>query len=263
MFLDLKNDEGISKFIMIYGKREPLTVDYLVRSRIVKEGDTVLDIGANIGYYALLESKMAGKTGVVYAVEPIKNNMDLLKKNIELNGAGNIKTYNLAIGDADRKRIEIYKRSKGNLSSLTALSSDYGEVVSIEEVPMSTVDSFVKNEMNHPPNFIRMDVEGYEANILKGMKKALFTTPNLQIEFHPTILSTEQKDKIYDLLRDNQYSKVVITINPKPRLGRLVRWLNKKMGETYHENGELLEGNLELLHNMLFSCPRIFNAFLS
>lgn len=263
MWLDLKNDDGISKFLMIYGKREPVTVDYLVNSKILKEGDTVLDIGANIGYYALLESKMTGKTGIVHAVEPIRNNLSLLRKNIGLNYIDNIKTYNLAIGDADREKIKIYMRSKGNLSSLTTLSSDYGEVVSVEEVPMMTVDSFVKKEMSSHPNFVRMDVEGYESNILEGMKNTLSFRPHLQIEFHPMILTEEQKEKICQLLRDNKYTKAVITDNPKPPLIRLIKWLNNKMGESYNENGKLSEGNLDYLHDLLFSSPRIFNAFIS
>lgn len=263
MRLDLRNDEGISKFLIIHGKREPVTVDYLVDSKILKEGDTVLDIGANIGYYALLESKLVGVSGVVYAVEPIRNNLSLLKKNIKLNNADNIKAYNLAIGDKDKEKIQIYKRSKGNLSSLTSLPSDYGEVVSVEEVPMSTVDSFVNKEMASSPKFIRMDVEGYEANILEGMSDALSHRPHLQIEFHPTILTREQKERVCQLFSNNNYSKVVITSNPKPGLNSLERWLNRKMGESYHESGELTEGGIEHLYELLVSSPRIFNAFIS
>jgi FkbM family methyltransferase len=263
MYLDLKNDEGISKFLMIHGKREPVTVDYLIGSKILKAGDVALDIGANIGYYALLESKMVGRTGIVYAVEPIRNNLTNLKKNISLNNVSNIRTYNLAMGDADREKIEIFMRSKGNLSSLTSLPLDYSEVVSVEEVSMSTVDSFVKREMDVPPKFIRMDVEGYEANILEGMKNTLTSKPHLQIEFHPTILSEDQKNGICELLRGNSYSKAVITVNPKPGLSPLLRWLNKKIGENYHESGESSEGDIDHLRKLLSRSPRIFNAFIS
>ena len=257
MYLDLKNDSGISKFLMIHGKREPLTVDYLMDSNLLSEGDVVLDIGANIGYYALLESKLIGETGEVYAVEPIKNNLNNLKRNIKLNEFKNIKTYNLAMGDKDNEEVEIYMRSHGNLSSLTSLPSNYGDVVSVERVLMS------KKELPHPPKYIRMDVEGYEGNILEGMQNTLSSRPCLQIEFHPTILTNGQKERVCAILREKGYDKVVITANPKPPLSPIIRWLNNKLGTFYHESGDFLEGGIEDLHKWLFSSPRIFNAFIS
>jgi len=262
MFLDLKKDEGISKFLMIYGKREPLSVDHLLALGILKEGGVALDLGANIGYYALLESKLVGNNGLVYAVEPVLNNLRLLKKNIELNHMNNVNTYNLAMGREDKAQVEIYMRSKGNLSSLTPLSPEYGKIVATEQVKMRSVDTFVRQEIGRTPDFIRMDVEGYELEILEGMKETMREKPCLQIEFHPTLLNKEQKDRIYELLKGN-YSSVTIIINPKPYPGRFIRMLNKKMGENFHGEGTIEKGDVKFLHELLFSSPRIFNTFIS
>lgn len=261
MWLDLKNDEGISKFLMIHGKREPLSVDYLLESGILKEGSVALDIGANIGYYALLESRLVGSTGKVYALEPVLNNFRLLNKNIELNGLGNISVYNMAVGDKDNEKVEIYMRSKGNLSSLTELPDDYGNVVAKEKVMMATVDGIVKTKIGRAPDFVRMDVEGYELSILEGMINTMKSKPCLQIEFHPMLLSKEQKDRIYELLKEN-YSKATITSNPKPKANFIVRLINKKIAENYIEGGSVEECDIKGLHKMLFSADRVFNAFI-
>jgi hypothetical protein len=59
MLLVLK-DGGIHRDLFVFGRREPIVVDYLLKSKILKEGDCVLDIGSNIGYYVLFLSKLVG-----------------------------------------------------------------------------------------------------------------------------------------------------------------------------------------------------------
>jgi len=76
MYVDLK-DKGISKELYVHKTREHFSTEFL--QKFVKEEDIVIDIGANIGYYALMEAQLANK-GKVYAIEPIPTNVDLLKK---------------------------------------------------------------------------------------------------------------------------------------------------------------------------------------
>ncbi len=262
MHLDLKNDDGLSKELILYGKREVLTVDYLLSSNTIQTGDTVLDIGGNIGYYALPESKLVGDTGVVYAVEPVKSNYELLQKNVELNGMNNVKTFQMAMGDAERE-IPIYIRSKKNLSSLTELPSDArGGVVGVEKVPMTTVDVFVEKIIGKAPSFLRMDVEGFEISILEGMQKTLSGNTTLLIEFHPMFLNDKQKERIMQLLKQFHYNKVVITVNPKSELNALLKYLNKKIGAPGKPAGFTKETDLECMRDLLYTSKRVFNAFL-
>jgi len=261
--VDLKNDDGLSRELVIFGKRERLTMDYLLNSNILKEGDTALDVGGNIGYYALPESNLVGRTGKVYAVEPVLSNYTLLQKNVELNKMQNISLHQMAMGDKEGM-VPIYVRTKKNLSSLTQLSSDEsGGVLRKEEVPMTTVDLFVEKVIGKTPTLIRMDVEGYEASILEGMHNTLKGGATLLIEFHPMFLKDVQKERIIELLEQFNYTKVVVTVNPKAKMNSILRYLNNKIGLDSRKDGLTKEGNLDYFKEMLYTSPRVFNAFLS
>lgn len=91
------DDEGISADLALDGIREPMSTKTVKEE--VKKGYTVIEIGANIGYYALMESKLVESKGKVYAIEPLHRNFRNLKKNIELNSYKNIKPFELGIGD--------------------------------------------------------------------------------------------------------------------------------------------------------------------
>ena len=82
MCLDLY-DPGLSRDIVIRGTREE-QLKYLIE-REVHEGDVVLDVGANIGYYTIMLAKLVGSSGRVYALEPEANNFSLLNQNVALN----------------------------------------------------------------------------------------------------------------------------------------------------------------------------------
>jgi FkbM family methyltransferase len=70
--------------------------------KIIKKGDTVIDVGANIGYYTLLFSKLVGKEGKIYAYEPLPENFKLLKKNIFINKYKNIVLINRALSNKEK-----------------------------------------------------------------------------------------------------------------------------------------------------------------
>jgi len=220
MFLDLRRDSGISKDLFIFGKREHLSTDFLLGSGIIKKGDCVLDIGANIGYYALLESGLVGKEGLVYALEPVSENLQVLNKNIEINDIKNIKTYNLAIGPVAGKEF-IHLNKKGNWASMIYRPGQ--GFIGKREVDVVYVDDFVEREVKKTPHLIRMDVEGYEYAILQGMTKTMKQGVTLFIEFHLDILTAEQKQTIRFLLEESGYNKAIII----PDSGSLNRYTKK------------------------------------
>ena len=87
LYLDT-SDRGLSRTLFLFGKRE---IDhYKMLQGILEPGMQILDIGANIGYYALMESLVIGPNGQVTAIEPMLPNIEMLKRNIELNSATNI-----------------------------------------------------------------------------------------------------------------------------------------------------------------------------
>lgn len=222
MLLDLVNDSGISKDLFIFRKREHLSTDFLIRENIFKKGDVVLDVGANIGYYALLESSRVGEEGKVYAIEPVQRNFDMLRKNIELNSISNIRAYRLAAGREVGEQ-EIFIAAKGNVSSFI---NHQGETyVGTETISVVRLDDFVV-EHNIQPSLVRMDVEGFEAEIIAGMPQLLKKRPKLLIEVHPHIMSQDKLQNMFETIAEAGYSQAVV-IKERSRL-----WM-KRNGEVH------------------------------
>ena len=98
LLLDTK-DRGISRTLLLFGKRELEHRKML--QEIVKEGSRIFDIGANIGYYAVMEALMVGKEGEVIAIEPSPSNVRLLERNVALNDQKNIRIVSAAVSDID------------------------------------------------------------------------------------------------------------------------------------------------------------------
>lgn len=143
------------------GEYEPLTTKIV--SNIIKEGDVVVDIGANIGYYTLLFSKLVGKSGKVYAFEPESNNFCFLKKNIELNGCCNVIAEQKAVSDINGV-VKLFL-DETNPGAHTMID-EHKNLHSID-VQCVTLDSYFK-DMKQKPTLIKADVQGVEDRVLRG-----------------------------------------------------------------------------------------------
>jgi len=240
MHLDL-SDKGISRELLIFKKREYYGTDLLYSGELIKSGNTVLDIGANIGYFALLESKIVGPSGKVYAVEPSPVNYQRLNENIKLNKFNNIETFNLALGDKNGQA-KMFISSRSNWSRLIEIDmpDSINEVV---DVDMLTVDEFLKDKQ--PPDLIRMDVEGYEINILKGMKDTLKNS-NLKIflEFHARAISKKDTNEFFDSLINNRFDVKYCFLNPSLDQNPFTALAYKHLGEYDFYKGNHFKMNI-------------------
>jgi FkbM family methyltransferase len=164
-------DPGISKTLILFGKRE-LEQKHIL-NLILKKNMTVLDIGANIGYYALIELDIIKNNGLLIAVEPSPANYSLLKKNIDLNNFKNYRAYNCAISHNVEKK-DFYLSESSNLNTFHK-SNDPGLKLSGEkiEVQTETILSLVGNDKI---DLIRMDVEGHEVSIFKSLIEYISVT---------------------------------------------------------------------------------------
>jgi FkbM family methyltransferase len=182
----LGSDSGISKELALYGVHEPLATRVI--KRLLQPGMNVLDIGSNLGYYALLEARAVGATGKVIAIEPVPSNARLLAANIEGNGYSNVLICEAAIG-ASECRAPIYLAGKSNWHSMVFLPDETGEKI---EVPVFTVDSLVSHLGLSAVHLVRMDIEGYEVEALRGMQNTLRVhAPRLLVELHPHLVGPE------------------------------------------------------------------------
>jgi len=202
MYLDL-SDPGISRELIFRGIHEKLATNVLRQE--LKRGMVVIDIGANLGYYALLEASIVGKEGHVYAIEPVRKNFDILCKNIHVNGYENIKAYCIAISsksgtaemtlteasnwhcmlDVTEEVVSSYMKQK--MSRLAR------ETVIVNTI---TLDEFLVKEKINKVDLIRMDIEGYEIEAIKGMLNTLKNTlPPLKLffEIHNKVFNDLEK----------------------------------------------------------------------
>jgi len=199
----IPDDIGISRELQIFKTHEPLTTK--LTSKILEKGMTCLDIGANIGYYAFLESKAIGENGKVIAIEPSPINFKQLKQNLELNNSSNVEIYNFAIGDKEDK-VEFIVSKLSNLSYVAASRRKIPEDAQIIEVPMIKMDDFVEEKKLSKVDFVRMDVEGYEINVFDGMWDTIKKfKPIIQMEFHIPPIDQKEQLKFFTTLKDLGY----------------------------------------------------------
>lgn len=146
-----------------------------VRDRMLRPGGTVLECGAHHGYGTIVLSRWTGDNGHVYACEPVDENVYVLKKNLEINELTNVHVMNVALG---KETGHVCIRNKSNGMVETSNASRYATA------ELTTIDEICRQN-DFKPDLIKIDVEGYELNVLRGSKETLLHHPALQIEVHP------------------------------------------------------------------------------
>jgi FkbM family methyltransferase len=163
----------------VYGTWEPKVVSSIVST--VQPGMTAVDIGAHIGYYTLLLAKRVGPTGRVFAFEPLPVNFALLQKNIELNRLQRVQTFPQAVFSRD---VELTLTVPDDLPNSGNASLVGAEGTKRLRVPAVTLDS-VSAGYGLRPDFLKIDVEGAELDVLLGAKETLARSrPKMLIELH-------------------------------------------------------------------------------
>jgi FkbM family methyltransferase len=176
--LKFHNNEDLN-IDMILGIHEPNTFE--VFDLFIKPGNTVVDIGANIGYFSRFLSMKVGTQGHVYAFEPIPTTFATLLKTIQLNGLTNVTPVNMASSDHEGT-VTMYLSHTHYMASLDVkwASTAGGET----QVPCTTIDAFFSSLPNKP-DFIKMDIEGGGVYALKGMEQTIKSyQPVLFLESH-------------------------------------------------------------------------------
>jgi len=151
--------------------------------RFVRPGDTVVDVGANIGYNTLHAARLAGQRGRVVAVEPTPDNLDVLRQNIQAAGLANVTVQPVAAGRASQTR-ELYVRGARSAVNSLFAESCYASVTDVLRVPVMPLDDFVDGTAD----VVKIDVEGAELDVLAGMTRLLRARPKaLIVEWHPKL----------------------------------------------------------------------------
>ena len=218
--------------LSIHGVWEPLETELV--KKLVKKGDIVLDIGANLGYYTLLLAKIVGKDGKVFAFEPDPKNFDLLKKNVELNDYENVELIQKAVSNENGKA-GLFLSEKNPGDHRIYDSGDNRKFIQIETIRL---DDFFK-DFRSKVDFIKMDIQGAEAKAIEGMPELLEGNKNLKIitEFWPygLIKFGSKPESFPKLLSKNNFKPFQINENDKKleqiNVDELLKKYSSKIGE--------------------------------
>jgi FkbM family methyltransferase len=200
-------DIGISKELFDWRVHEPYCT--LIYGSLIKPGDVVFDLGSNIGYYALLSAK---KCKQVIAVEPIRENYELLLANIKLNHLSNFLCQQSAISTFNGMQKIYLSVSSNNHSMYPTYSQNY------RIVPVKTADTVLQEFRIDKIDYLRMDIEGYEVELLDSMPKAFGSRPKLFIELHIDVVGEDKARKYLLKLKDWGYALQFIVDRDKDNL---------------------------------------------
>ncbi|WP_221394101.1 FkbM family methyltransferase [Dyadobacter sp. NIV53] len=164
-------DKGMSSaelqiYTSLYDTNEMLFMMHYLRPE-----DTFVDIGANIGVYSVLASGVAGAKSLAF--EPIPSTFFRLKRNIHYNNLQQkVELFNLGVGDKEETLV-----FSDSLDAINHVVTDGKYSGPVTNVPVSTLDKLM---LNQTPNLLKIDVEGFEANVINGATETL-QRPELRV----------------------------------------------------------------------------------
>jgi FkbM family methyltransferase len=158
---------GVSPSIGVLGWHEMKTTELFIK--LVGKGSTVIDVGANIGYFTLLAAKLAGKNGIVFSFEPESTSFSLLAQSVEINNFDNVRLFQECISNVDGQQLLHLSatRNKG----LNSIARDLGGGSVL--VPSARLDSIASKFGIGSIDLLKIDVEGAEPEVLEGAERLL------------------------------------------------------------------------------------------
>ncbi|TAL62901.1 MAG: FkbM family methyltransferase [Bacteroidetes bacterium] len=184
--------------IYYLGFYEAGTLDVL--KQCLSPNDVFLDVGASVGLMSLYAAKMMGSLGKVFAFEPTRKSYDVFSESISHNRFSNISAFKMGLGNETRS-IPIYT-DRGCPSMVELNSSDPREMVEIDRL-----DSVLAKEGVSKVRMMKIDVEGFELEVLRGAEKLLTgkDAPIICIEYMKALIKPGEEDAVGYLEKINKY----------------------------------------------------------
>lgn len=139
--------------------------------RFLRPGMTVVDVGAHHGFHTLLASKLVGSSGRVFAFEPSQRERKALRINLALNACRNVEIQNCALGATDGDALLHVAKWQSGCNSLRP--PVVSEATSPTRVKVKALDSWMRESKVATVDFIKLDVEGGELEVLRGAERML------------------------------------------------------------------------------------------
>jgi len=166
----------IGAMLFLFGDLDP-GISSLIK-RLLKPGDTFVDVGANIGVETIPASRLCGNEGRVFAFEPNPNVFKLLLDSLELNDLCNVTCFNVAA--SEEAKTLFFSVPANNTGSAQIVSEIRDNTFCVKALRLDALEEL----QNRPIKLLKIDVEGHEKNVLKGCEGLLRqgTIENLLIE---------------------------------------------------------------------------------
>lgn len=219
--LILPSPTTFSYHIAKYGSWDGYSSNWIIKKFSNQNSLCFIDIGANFGWYTCLFSIIGGENSKIFSVEPSPDNLFFLKKNIYKNKLKNISLIECAIGEKENS-LPLYFANPKNpgAHSLIKDTPQQDSITNYSQVDVKTLDSLFKDlEIIH---LMKIDIEGFELNALKGGLKTLKKVQNLLIEFSPHLWKDPYNEA-------KHFFKILNDIGLKPNIleSEFLKELNK------------------------------------
>ena len=207
MVVDVTDTSG--HLLHFYGRPYEPQLSRVLRNRL-GPGDVFLDIGANIGYFSTLAGHIVGPTGRVIAFEPHPEARSVLQRAIAANRlAGIVEVVPAAVADRGG-RVKLFLGGSSSLSTTDpsrAPAREFDAFAESIEVARTTVDAWLAEQPDLVPRIraVKIDVEGTEADVLRGMRATLGSCPGAAI-----LCETSAGSEADVLLRERGYDVVAL-----------------------------------------------------
>lgn len=196
IYLDKDDSMRLSVFDSPYEK------EYALYHRVVKGGWNVIDVGANIGYFTHVFSRLVGEKGRVVAFEPFPEAFALLKKSAEANGLKNVSLEPLALSDTIGKSTLYLSDKNFGDNSLVERKGENGVLIRT-----TTLDAYAKEKGITRIDMVKIDTQGAEYEVLKGMAAVIRNFhPAILCEIWPPMSGKEKSLELLSLLSSEGYT---------------------------------------------------------
>ncbi len=167
------HSEAAAAYLKSFGG-ERQVLELLVRS--LRPGDTVYDVGAELGLYSVFLGQSVGERGRIFAFEPEDHRYERLQDNLALNSLTNVRALRLALGEHSGES-ELHPAQIGTAPRLATAGAGGGNAHGVQRVQVVEGDRLVAMENLPLPRVVKIDVEGHEYAVLRGSSVRCRTRP--------------------------------------------------------------------------------------
>lgn len=189
LLMILDPNEYLQADLLVKGSHEPLTMALI--QRLLRPGDTYVDVGAHVGFHTLVARRQTGPNGRIVAIEPQPANAAKILENWRCNGFENIVVI-VALAGRESSVCTLHDQSARDRSRLSVVYDPVNDQPQLFEVPVYTLEEIIDRHKLESIRLLKVDVEGAEYEVLEGLGGKVDRVEHCIVEVLPDARSTVQ-----------------------------------------------------------------------